>query len=133
MSPGRGPYEPRMDESTAPVLDLTYLMEAADGDAGFIAEILGDYLREMNKYLAEVEMCLEKHDLGLMVRAAHTMKGASANVGAARVRETASRLETQAKKGSLEGGASLVSILHQEVSRVRELVDRQGVENLMRA
>jgi HPt (histidine-containing phosphotransfer) domain-containing protein len=122
-----------MAELPTPTLDLRYLIEACDGDAAFIKDIIGDYLNEMPKYLAELDSSLASSELGIMVRAAHTIKGASANVGAARVRETAARLESQAKKGTLDGSSILVRLLHREVERVRDLVARQGVEELLRA
>lgn len=122
-----------MAELTQPILDLTYLIEAADGDTNFIAEILGDYLLEMNKHLEDVERSMKTHDIAMTLRAAHTMKGASANVGANRVRELAAKLEKQAQGGSLEGSASLTSILHQEICRVRELIERKSVTDLIRS
>lgn len=122
-----------MADLPTPVLDLRYLIEACDGDAKFIEDIIGDYLQEMPKYLAELDASLGGTQPSTMMRAAHTIKGASANVGAARVRETAARLETLAKKGTLDGSSILVRLLHKEIDRVRDLVHRQGVEELVRA
>ncbi len=122
-----------MSESGPKVLDLTYLAEAADGDPEFIDEILGDYLVEMARYLSELEEQYSQTDLQPLVRSAHTIKGASANVGAARVRETAAKIEAQAKKGSIDGHGALVELLQQEFSRVKELVEREGVPALLKA
>jgi len=122
-----------MPEPGPKILDLTYLAEAADGDPNFIDEILGDYLLEMTKYLADLEGQVQQVDLQPLLRSAHTIRGASANVGAARVRETAAKLEAQAKKGSIEGGESLIALLHQEVGRVKELIEREGVPALLKA
>lgn len=122
-----------MGEVATPVLDLRYLVEVCDGDTKFIQDILGDYLSEMPKYLAELDASLHGEGAGGMVRPAHTIKGASANIGAVRVRDTAARLETIAKKGSTEGSSMLIRLLHNEIDRVKDLVQRQGVENLMRA
>ncbi len=122
-----------MSEAGLKILDLTYLAEAADGDVAFIDEILGDYLVEMAKYLADLDEQFQKKEIQTLVRSAHTIKGASANVGATRVRETAAKLESQAKKGLLESGGPLIQMLHQEVGRVKELVEREGVDNLLRA
>jgi HPt (histidine-containing phosphotransfer) domain-containing protein len=122
-----------MSDHGAKILDLTYLAEAANGDLDFVNEILGDYLVEMVKYLSCMEAQLRDSDLQPLLRSAHTIKGASANVGATRVRETAAKLEAQAKKGSIEGGGSLIALLNQEVLRVKELVEREGVPALLKA
>lgn len=121
-----------MGEAPAPILDLRYLIEVCDGDSTFIQDIIGDYLSEMPKYLAELDASLNGEGPGGMVRPAHTIKGASANIGAVRVRDTAARLETLAKKGSIEGSIMLIRLLHNEIDRVKDLVLRQGIENLMR-
>jgi len=121
-----------MGEAVPPILDLRYLIEVCDGDTKFIQDIIGDYLSEMPKYLAELDVALAGEGAGGMVRPAHTIKGASANIGAVRVRDTAARLEMIAKKGATEGSSMLIRLLHNEVDRVKDLVLRQGVENLMR-
>lgn len=122
-----------MADLPTPILDLRYLCEACDGDAGFIKDVINDYLKEMPKYLGELDASLKDSQTGVMMRAAHTIKGASANIGATRVRETASRLEALTKKGVLDGSSILIRLLHKEIDRVRDLVARQGVDELLRA
>lgn len=122
-----------MPDSARKVLDLSYLASAADGDTEFIRSILDEYLQEMGSYLTQLKDSLERKDVALLLRAAHTMKGASANVGATRVSDTASHLETQARRGVLDGSQVLVALLGQEVARVRALIERQTVEELLRA
>lgn len=122
-----------MNDRGPKILDLSYLQEAADGDASFIRAILSDYLGEMARYVVELKASASNPDLAVVARVAHTIRGASANVGASRVRETASHLEAQVKKGQLQGFQSLVELLGQELSRVRELVERQSLEDLLKA
>ncbi len=119
-------------EQTAPILDLRYLNEVTSGDKKFIADILSDYLREMDSYLSELDTSLKERSLGTALRAAHTIKGASANVGATRVRDLASKIESQAQKGSFEGGVALVKLLQSEIHRVKEIIGRQSVDELLR-
>lgn len=120
-------------EQPAPILDLRYLIEVSSGDKKFIADILQDYLRETEMYVAELEAAFASRSLATLLRAAHTIKGASANVGANRVREIASRLESQAQKGSVEGATILIKLLRSEVLRVKDLIERQPLDELMRA
>lgn len=127
-----------MTVTDADILDLTYLMDAAAGDQDFISEILGEYIAEMNEHLREAldlyratPQSPDRH--ASILRLAHTIKGASANVGAHRVSETATKLETQLRRGRLEGGEVLLSVLKQEVERVRELIAKRGVSALLAA
>jgi HPt (histidine-containing phosphotransfer) domain-containing protein len=122
-----------MSDSPAKILDLTYLIEASDGDVDFIADIVNDYLTEMKKHISELRTSSATHDIPLLLRAAHTVKGASANVGANRVKEVAARLEMQAKKGIEEGSLAMIEIISQETARVRDVVEREGIAHLLRA
>lgn len=122
-----------MEGAPQKVLDLSYLIEASDGDAEFIAEIVGDYLREMQKHVTDLRESFAGKDLALLVRASHTVKGASANVGAHRVRDVAARLELLAKKGGVDGSESMIDLIAQEIARVREVVEREGIAELLRA
>lgn len=122
-----------MEGAPQKVLDLTYLIEASDGDADFISDIVGDYLREMQKHVADLKGSLEHKDHALLVRAAHTVKGASANVGAHRVRDVAAKLEMIAKKGVVDGSESMIDLIAQEIARVKDVVEREGIAELLRA
>lgn len=121
-----------MSERGLKILDLAYLVEAVDGDPVFIDEILKEYLSEMSGYVIDLPTQLHQGNMDYLIRAAHTIKGASSNVGAARVRETASKLETRVAKGQLDGSESLIKLLQQEVGRVKELVEREGVPALLK-
>lgn len=129
--PARAVMRTDMSDPAAKILDLTYLAEAADGDVEFIDEILGDYLVEMARLLSELDDLIAKSETQTLVRNAHTIKGASANVGAGRVRATAAQLEVMANKGTLHPGESLVALLHEEIAEVKALVEREGVERLL--
>jgi HPt (histidine-containing phosphotransfer) domain-containing protein len=122
-----------MPEHSSKVLDLTYLIEACDADVVFIKDILTDYLLEMKAYVGSLDGLVKQGDLQSLMRAAHTVKGASANVGAGRVRETATKLEALARRGTLDGSESLIELLRNELGRVKDLIEREGVPALLHA
>jgi len=133
QTPQRPLSDGTMSEHSSKVLDLTYLVEACDGDAEFIQDILTDYLLEMTGYLSTMDALIKQADVQSLLRAAHTVKGASANVGAARVRETATKLEALARRGVLDGSESLAELLRNELARVKDLIEREGVPALLQA
>jgi histidine phosphotransfer protein HptB len=69
------------------------------GDDSFVKEIVGIYLADTPLRLADLHAKFAEGDLVGFARAAHTIKGSSANVGANRVRRLAEHLETAAKVG----------------------------------
>ena len=71
------------------------------GDDSFLREIIGIYLADTPQRLAELRAAHAAGDQAVFVRAAHTIKGSSANVGAAQVRALAEQLEHAAKAGPI--------------------------------
>ncbi len=93
------------------VFDLSYLSDAADGDLQFIQEVLEEYLSGTVTLLAEVSRAARVGDLDALRRAAHSVRGASASVGAMRVTATAGMLEDKARARDLTGAQTLASAL----------------------
>lgn len=104
-----------------PVIDqqsIENLRELNPGDNDeFLREILGIYLEDTPNRIAELEQSLAAGDTARFTRAAHSVKGSSANVGAMVVRAVAEKLEQQSHKDGLGNVAGLVSELKAEFAR----------------
>jgi HPt (histidine-containing phosphotransfer) domain-containing protein len=98
-----------------PILDQEAIdnLRALDPDGGdtFIREIIGIFLEDAPLRIAEIDQSLAAGDDAAFVRAAHTIKGASSNVGAAALRAVAEQLELRAKKNGLADVTALVAEL----------------------
>ncbi len=114
------------------ILDLTYLAEAADGDAEFIENVLLEYLEDATKHVEELRAALDAGDPESIRRAAHSVKGASANVGAIRVEQVAEELERKGREGDMSETDELIAELTIELSRVRAQC-AHGTEALLAA
>lgn len=68
-----------------------------DGDDTFLREILSIYLEDVPQRLSDLKTARLSDDRALYVRSVHTIKGSSANVGAAELKALASALEQRAK------------------------------------
>lgn len=71
-----------------------------DGDV-FLKEILTIFIDDTPKRIAELRSKLVAGDAPGFIRAAHSIKGSSSNVGASQLRAVAERLEHHAKKNGL--------------------------------
>lgn len=84
-----------------PIIDssaVENLRALGDNDGGaFLREILGIYFADMPARLRELRERLAEGDQSGFTRAAHTIKGSSANVGAARVRAMAEEIEVRSR------------------------------------
>jgi len=83
----------------------------------FLREITGIFLEDTPKRIAELEQSLAAGDTAKFSRAAHSIKGSSANLGAAALRAVAEQLERQSHTEGLGGVASLLAGLRAEFSR----------------
>jgi HPt (histidine-containing phosphotransfer) domain-containing protein len=96
-----------------PIIDpeaIANLRELNPGDGGeFLREIIGIYLEDTPKRLAELHSGLATGDTATFSRAAHTIKGSSSNVGAMALRAVAERLEMMSRATGLAGVEPLVA------------------------
>jgi HPt (histidine-containing phosphotransfer) domain-containing protein len=91
-------------------------LNPGDDDA-FLREIVGIFLEDTPQRLAELEQSLAAADVPKFTRAAHSIKGSSANLGAMALREVAERLEHQSRVSGLGEVAGLLAALKAEYGR----------------
>lgn len=72
-----------------------------DGDDSFVKEIIGIYREDLPVRIAALKTARATDDRPLYTRSAHTIKGSSANVGAAQVQSLAALLEQRSKEEPL--------------------------------
>jgi HPt (histidine-containing phosphotransfer) domain-containing protein len=104
--------------SPLPVIDLESIenlraLNPGDGDE-FLREIIGIYLEDTPQRIAELEESLASGDTARFTRAAHSVKGSSANLGAMAVRGIAEQLEHTSNKQGLGNVADLVVALREQ-------------------
>ena len=101
-----------MSDSAAPAIDeeaFASLEDIADGDAEFIGELLSQYLSDAESLIAGIESCGQSGDAEGLERSAHTLKSASANVGALRLSALCDELQQIGRRGELDGCAERVA------------------------
>lgn len=101
--------------SNLPVIDSESIenlraLNPGDGDE-FLREIISIYLEDTPQRIAELEESLAGGDNVRFTRAAHSVKGSSANLGAMAVRKVAEELEHQSNKQGLANVSELVTSL----------------------
>jgi HPt (histidine-containing phosphotransfer) domain-containing protein len=81
-----------------------------DGDE-FLREIIAIYLEDTPQRIVELEESLAGGDTNRFTRAAHSVKGSSANLGAMAVKHVAELLEQQSNKHGLVEVSELIAML----------------------
>lgn len=83
-------------------LDRRIAMVRVGEDAALLQEIAALFLVESQKDLEQIRSAIAAADAHAVERAAHGLKGAAANFGAAAAVEAAQRLEVLGRAGNLE-------------------------------
>jgi two-component system, sensor histidine kinase and response regulator len=116
---------PSDEESTPPaddVIDLArleLLMRLDRGGADLINEVLHQYIDDTTTRLSSLRDALAREEMASVSEFAHTMRGASANVGAPIMGALCARVEDLARRGDVEGCKALVTVVEGEFERVR--------------
>ena len=91
--------------SDLPIINRTALEELRaldpDNPDAFLAEIINAYLNDTHQRLSDLEQCMAAGDMISFIRAAHTIKGTSANLGALSLRAAAEALEHTTRKDNI--------------------------------
>lgn len=104
--------------SNLPIIDSEAIetlraLNPGDNDE-FLRDIAGIFLEDTPLRITELEQSFAKGDLQTFVRAAHTIKGSSSNLGALALRAVAERLEYQSRKSGLESVGGDIPLLKTE-------------------
>lgn len=98
---------------------IANLRDLNPGDGGeFLREIITIYIEDTPKRIADMKACLASGDLTTFTRAAHTIKGSSANVGAQLLKAIAERIESQSRREGFNGIAPQIADCEAEFARV---------------
>jgi HPt (histidine-containing phosphotransfer) domain-containing protein len=98
---------------------IANLRDLNPGDGGeFLREIIAIYIEDTPKRIVDMKKCLASGDVTTFTRAAHTIKGSSANVGAQVLKAIAERLEALSRKEGLAVVEPLIADCEEEFARV---------------
>jgi HPt (histidine-containing phosphotransfer) domain-containing protein len=101
------------------VVDDAVVAELETLEGGVLADLVTLFFDEAPESLSELAGAVDRADMGAVARMAHTLRGNSATLGAARVARIASELETTAKAGDLTPAAGLLDALRGALEETR--------------
>jgi HPt (histidine-containing phosphotransfer) domain-containing protein len=107
-----------------PLHDRADLLERMSGDEEIAAEVMEVFFEDLPSQLVELSRSLGAGDMALVKRQAHTVKGASGNVGATSMRLVAYEVEKAAAAGDLIDARFYAKRLVAEFDRLKSYFDR---------
>jgi GAF domain-containing protein/DNA-binding response OmpR family regulator len=123
-TPRRGPAiaAPPPVASNGPIdaRALTRLADGTGGDAGFVSELIDQFLTEAPGMIRAARAGLDASDADEVRRAAHTLKSNAATFGAGELADHSRQLEEAARQGVLEEGEKLLDAVSDAFAIVQE-------------
>lgn len=111
------------DDDDEPALDavVLYRLERLGAEAGedLVGELATLFLTDADIRIAALHEALARLDGAALIHAAHTLCGASANLGAAILARLCARLATDGTVGGIENAEALLRSVEKELARVR--------------
>ncbi len=102
-----------------PVLDKLSALERLDGDDQLYREIVAVFTEDVPGELDVLEKAIASNDRVVIERQAHSLKSASANIGAETMRIVCLQTEKAAKTESAENLMTLVASIRNEFQRLQ--------------
>jgi HPt (histidine-containing phosphotransfer) domain-containing protein len=104
--------------SEAP-LDKDALFELVDEDPEFLKRLIQTFWGDCIDYMEAIRQAVDDRDADSLIREAHGLKGAVANLQAEPAQQAAHRLEKIGRSGDLEAAPEALDDLEDEVHRLR--------------
>ncbi|MBI4763224.1 MAG: response regulator [Deltaproteobacteria bacterium] len=111
---------PSTQEPEAPIFDQAGLMARLMDDEDLARKVVGGFLGDVPRQIEILKNCLEAGDAARAERQAHSIKGASANVGGQALGAMAFELEKAGKTGNLEAVRARLPELERQFARLKE-------------
>ncbi len=129
--PERQPESPPVEKNepasppTGMIFDRADLMYRVMDDVELATVVLEGYLGDIPLQITRLEEYLDKNMLQDALRQAHTIKGASANIGAELVRQVSAAMELSASEGDLEPVRARLPELKQQFERLKQEIEKE--------
>jgi two-component system, sensor histidine kinase and response regulator len=130
--PELGPGEPEPDapDGAADPLDAAIVgrLERLGASAGedLMGQLTVLFLADSEDHVRELRSAVGAHDTAAVYRSAHTLTGASANIGALHLSRLAASLAAAGRGGDLHEGPALMEAIEAELVRVRNTLESRS-------
>ena len=93
-------------DTLLPVFDYEDFLHRIDGDVDLLKEVIEIFLEDTPALLEELYTAIKQGDAKAVERAAHTLKGATANISAKRLHSLTQQVQRSAKNNDIASSRS---------------------------
>ncbi|MGD2295182.1 MAG: Hpt domain-containing protein [Candidatus Aminicenantes bacterium] len=107
------------------LIDIASALEKTGGDKEFLAELLSMYVEDFEDKYTELEHAVKQKKTDRILQLAHSLKGASANLGLFPLQEAFFRLELSGRKNDTAEAEKILPLLSQEFDRLKVFLEKK--------
>lgn len=115
------------EHDTEELLDWQGALDGLDGNEELLKRIGSVFYDDIPRQFKKLEEAIENSDVELARRQAHSIKGASSNIRANVLKDTAYELEKAAQKGDMEESARISCVLKQDLEKVLDILKQPHI------
>ncbi|MBI4517040.1 MAG: Hpt domain-containing protein [Deltaproteobacteria bacterium] len=104
------------------VLDMDTALERLEGDHDLLRELVQLFLEEVPDLTRTIHGAVEQRQAKALQQAAHSLKGAAANLSATAVAESAKRLEHMGRDNDFSQAPEALAALQTNLERLAEVL-----------
>lgn len=112
------------DTQGTKIFDRDALLARLCDDEELVSEVVNVYLEDTPHQIETLKAAHQQGNQEQIVRQGHTIKGASSNISAMRMRQIAFEIEQAGKVGDLERISSLLAALEEQFRELQEYLSR---------
>ncbi|MFA7011531.1 MAG: PAS domain S-box protein [Desulfobacterales bacterium] len=113
------------ESGSSPIFDRAGMMARVMDDEDLARTVIESFLQDIPLQIKVLRGYLEAGDARKAERQAHTIKGASANIGGEALRATAFEMEKSAGAGNLSAALAAMDDLETQFERLKEAMEKQ--------
>lgn len=117
----------KRSEAVSPV-DWGEAMENLEGDSALLIRLIGLFLQDSDRLMAELVQAIETCDGEKLGRVAHTLKGASSNISATAINLLAKSIEAHVQAEDFESAGRHIPELQNEIGLLSSLLEQKSEE-----
>jgi len=115
-------------DSGAPLVNWSRLeeIESYDRKGGLLVhKVVGSFIREGRSRIAAIEGAARSRDAAALASAAHALKGAALNVGAAALAELCADLERRGREGRMDRAGTRAELIGQRFGETVQALEKK--------
>jgi CheY-like chemotaxis protein/HPt (histidine-containing phosphotransfer) domain-containing protein len=111
--------ESHKEKEKEPPVDFSHIKDIFGDDTDAINELINIYVNDADQLLVVLESAVHEKNAELIKNKAHSIKGASANIGAGKLRQHSAELEQIGMSGRIEEALNVFGNVKTEFERVK--------------